>query len=158
MAIAPNEFETLRADRLSENSPESEIDNEWLRGKTKFLEEYIRGQKLVAGVADANPIAPDFGLVDAVPSFGALTDIVVGQTLKITSGKAEEKRFKITNVDIPNDEIECTENLFDEGVRSGDTYVVIFSTPQEQDEGHNHDGVDSVLIPQPNLGILFLFG
>ncbi len=158
MATAPNEFETLRAGRLIENSPESKIDNEWLIGKIKFLEEYIRAEKIVAGAADANPIAPDFGLVDATPTFGVLTDIVVGQTLKITSGKAEEKRFKITNIDIPNDEIECVENLFNEGVRSGDTYVIIFSTPQEQDEGHNHDGIDSVLIPQPDLGILFLFG
>jgi len=158
MATAPNEKDTLRNGQLLANRPDSEINNQWIRDKIRFLSNYVRAQRIVGGVADADPIAPDFGLVDAGPTTGALTDIIVGQTLEMTAGRAAKRRFKITAVDIPNDEIETAVNLFDNGVRSGDRYIVIFSTPDSEDKSHSHDGIDSVNIVQPNLAGVFLFG
>ena len=155
-----NDIEHQRDARLGPNKPDSEGIQQNLRDIIIYLTDLIRAQKIVFGTADSNPPSTTPSqLTDAAPTTGALTDIVIGQTLEIvTSDRAEQKRFTITAVNLGSDEIEVAENLFLAGVRSGDEYRVIFNVPTADDKGHCHDGIDSEFIPKPNLAAMYAFG
>lgn len=152
-----NDNEMLREKRLNPDRPDSENVQEWWRDTIIFLSDYVRSQKIVSGTADSNPpSSTPSQLIDAAPDTGSLSDIVIGQTLEITSSdRAEQKRFVITDVDTGLDEIEVAEDLFVAGVRSGDSYRVIFSPPLTDNKAHCHDGIDSIFIPKPNFAIMY---
>jgi len=155
--MASNDVNRLRESQLFPERPDSEINNQRMWDRIEFLENYIRAQKIVEGAADSDPpnTAPST-LTDAAPTTGAFTDIVVGQTLEIsTSDRALNKRFVITDVLTGPDRIEVAENLFAAGVRSGDIYRVMYSLPSLENAGHIHDGIDSTLVPIANLAIIY---
>lgn len=64
-----------------------------------------------------------------------------GRTLLITSGTAENTTYTID--DTTTTTLVCTgDNLYSAGVRSGDTYKVLYDVKVNTD-GHNHDGINS---------------
>ena len=66
-----------------------------------------------------------------------------GRTLLITSGLAKGQMYTIDDTDDANDRLVCTgDNLYADGVRSGDTYLILYDVKNNTD-GHDHDGVNS---------------
>lgn len=96
------------------------------------------GRGLLVGVVDADP--PDQAnsyIEDADPTVGSINraDKFNGLTLLMLDGDAEGNLYKITDTDATNKRIVVAENLYDEGVREGDSYQVL---------GHRHDEIDSL--------------
>ncbi|MBW2030736.1 MAG: hypothetical protein JRJ31_16865 [Deltaproteobacteria bacterium] len=72
-----------------------------------------------------------------------------GRTLLIISGAAKGNMYTIDDTDDANDRLVCTgDNLYADGVRSGDSYRILFDV-KNNIWGHDHDGVNSreVVLP-----------
>lgn len=66
-----------------------------------------------------------------------------GRTLLITSGSAIGNTYTIDDTVAASDRLACTgDNLYADGVRSGDAYLILFDLKSNQD-GHDHDGINS---------------
>jgi len=64
-----------------------------------------------------------------------------GRTLLITSGLARGNFYTVHDTTATT--VECTgNNLYSDGVRSGDSYVILFDLKGNAD-GHDHDGINS---------------
>jgi len=94
----------------------------------------------VTGSATEDPPNDTTGvLTDSARSWDV--DVHNGRTLVITSGLAAG--FCYTIDDTTATTLVCTgDNLYADGVRSGDTYM-IFHDIKNNADGHNHDGVNS---------------
>jgi len=78
-----------------------------------------------------------------------------GHTLLITSGSAKGNMYTIDDTDDANDRLVCTgDNLYADGVRSGDSYKILYDIKANTD-GHNHDGVNSpsVVLPDGTVSV-----
>jgi len=84
--------------------------------------------EIVVGDVDSDPNnnAPSF-LVDANPLTGNISDVSAGNFIQMIEGLADGKQFTITSVQIDNNRYKVAENLFSEGVRSGDRYRIVDS-------------------------------
>lgn len=75
------------------------------------------------------------------------TDEHNGRTLLITSGSAKGKMFTIDDTTATT--LVCTgDNLYNAGVRSGDTYKILYDLKVNTD-GHDHDGINSAQAVMP---------
>lgn len=93
-----------------------------------------------SGSATSNPPNDTTGvLTDTGASYD--TDEHNGRTLLITSGSAIGNKYTIDDTTATT--IVCTgDNLYSDGVRSGDTYKVLYDAMSNSD-GHDHDGINS---------------
>lgn len=72
-----------------------------------------------------------------------------GRTLLITSGNAIGNTYTIDDTIDAGDYLACAgDNLYADGVRSGDSYKILYDIKVNTD-GHNHDGINSSI---PALG------
>lgn len=79
---------------------------------------------------------------------GWTNDLHNGRTLLITSGAAKGNMYTIDDTVDASDRLDCTgDNLYADGVRSGDSYKILYDLLVNTD-GHDHDGVNS---PAPVL-------
>lgn len=94
----------------------------------------------VSGAADSDPPNDTTGvLTDASPGFSV--DEHNGRTLLIRSGLAAGNFYTID--DTTTTTVICTgDNLYADGVRAGDTYIIFYDLKNNAD-GHNHDNVNS---------------
>lgn len=66
-----------------------------------------------------------------------------GRTLVITSGAAKGNTYTIDDTVASVHRLACTgDNLYADGVRSGDSYIILYDTKVNAD-GHDHDGINS---------------
>lgn len=66
-----------------------------------------------------------------------------GRTLLITSGAAKGNTYTIDDTVDVSDRLDCTgDNLYADGVRSGDSYIILYDVKVNAD-GHDHDGINS---------------
>ena len=95
-----------------------------------------------ASTCTADPSNDALGyFYDTVPAW--TDDLHNGRTLLIKSGAAIGNMYTIDNTDDANDRLDCTgDNLYADGVRSGDSYLILYDIKNNQD-GHDHDGVNS---------------
>lgn len=74
---------------------------------------------------------------------GFVDDEHNGRTLVITSGSAKGNFYTIDDTVAASDYVACTDdNLYADGVRSGDDYIILYDLKANTD-GHDHDGVNS---------------
>lgn len=77
---------------------------------------------------------------------GWTDDLHNGRTLLILSGTAIGNMYTIDDTVAASNRIACTgDNLYADGVRSGDSYIILFDVKVNAD-GHDHDGVNSKYI------------
>jgi hypothetical protein len=70
-------------------------------------------------------------------------DLHNGRTLLITSGAAKGNMYVIDDTVNGSDRLDCTgDNLYADGVRSGDSYKILYDLKVNTD-GHDHDGINS---------------
>lgn len=102
----------------------------------------------VSGTATANPSNDANGYFYDTAG-GWTNDLHNGRTLLITSGLAKGNMYTIDDTVDASDRLDCTgDNLYADGVRSGDAYKILFDLKVNTD-GHDHDGVNSKI---PLLG------
>lgn len=94
----------------------------------------------VSGSATSDPPNDTTGvLTDTAQSFTA--DSHNGKTLVMTSGLAKGNAYTIDDTTATT--LVCTgDNLYADGVRSGDSYLVLYDVKTNTD-GHDHNGVNS---------------
>jgi len=104
-----------------------------------------------SGTATSDPGDNTSGiLVDTGANYG--TDVHNGRVLLITSGLAIGNMYQIDDTSANN--INCDgDNLYADGVRSGDSYRVLYNV-KDTTGGHTHNGIDSAftILRQLNLG------
>jgi len=73
-----------------------------------------------------------------------------GRTLLMTSGNAIGNFYTIDDTEAANNRVECAgDNLYADGVRSGDTYLIFYDLTH--DGAHDHDGINSAAIDLHHL-------
>lgn len=79
-----------------------------------------------------------------------------GRTLLFTDGNAMGKLFTIDDTQAANDAVYATgDNLYTAGARSGDAYLILYDQ-LVNDDGHDHDGVNSARANLPDGTVQFL--
>ncbi len=74
---------------------------------------------------------------------GWINDQHNGRTLLILSGLAKGNLYTIDDTVNASDRLDCTgDNLYADGVRSGDSYVILYDI-LSRNEGHDHDAINS---------------
>ena len=93
----------------------------------------------VTGTLTSNPPNDSTGVATDTGNFS--TDLHNGRTLLITSGLAIGNLYTID--DTTTNTVVCTgDNLYADGVRSADTYKILYDLKVNTD-GHNHNGINS---------------
>jgi hypothetical protein len=101
----------------------------------------------ISGTATADPSNDANGYFYDTASAWT-NDLHNGRTLLITSGSAKGNMYTIDDTVDSTGRLDCTgDNLYADGVRSGDSYKILYDLLVNTD-GHDHDGVNS---PAPVL-------
>lgn len=153
--MAFTEYENIKRVRTEASKAISENLLRDIRDKSQFVEALIRTDKLVESSVSAFP--DDFTITPTSPSFGDFDDVLVCHALVFTSGKQKNRRIHvIAKTTGATPDLTFNENLNSLGVLIGDTFKVIYCTPDSH-LGHTHNGLDSENIPSASLAIILTF-
>jgi len=130
---------TILATETDYDSPGSEELVSQIRENIEAL--FLLLLKVEAGSATSDPSNDSNGYFYDTAA-GWTDDEHNGRTLLITSGTAIGNTYTIDDTVAASDRIACTgDNLYSDGVRSGDTYIILYDLTNTA--GHDHDGVNS---------------
>jgi len=138
------DLSALRAILTTETDADSPINEELMSQIRENLEAILilLASTGITGSATSDPPNDTTGyLTDTASTWS--NDDHNGRTLLITSGLAKGNMYTIDDTDDANNRLVCTgDNLYADGVRSGDTYLILYDVKNNTD-GHDHDGVNS---------------
>jgi hypothetical protein len=99
---------------------------------------------VASGTATSDPPNDTTGwFIDTAAGFA--DDEHNGRTLLITSGTAKGNFYTIDDTEAANNRVECAgDNLYSDGVRSGDSYIILYDLTNSA--GHDHNGTNSKAI------------
>lgn len=141
---------TLLETETDADSPASEELMSQIRENIEAL--FLLLFKAASGTATSDPPNDSTGyFYDTAANFE--DDEHNGRTLLITSGTAKGNIYTIDDTVAASDRVECTgDNLYADGVRSGDSYIILYDLTNTS--GHDHDGVNSsrVVLPPEAAG------
>jgi len=134
------------------DSPDNETTYKAMREMIEILFQLMLDTG-VSGTATSDPPDDTTGyFYDTNESW--TDDLHNGRTLVICSGNAKGNFYTIDDTDDANARLVCTgDNLYSDGVRSGDDYKILYDIKTNTD-GHNHDGINSptATIQAPTAG------
>jgi len=138
------DLSALRAILTTETDADSPINEELMSQIRENLEAILilLASTGITGSATSDPPNDTTGyLTDTASSWS--NDDHNGRTLLLTSGLAKGNMYTIDDTDDANNRLVCTgDNLYADGVRSGDTYLILYDVKNNAD-GHDHDGINS---------------
>jgi len=134
----------LRAILTTETDADSPLSEELMSQIRENLEALLilLAGTNITGSATANPPNNTTGYLTDYASAWT-DDLHNGRTLLMTSGLAIGNMYTIDDTVASADRLVCTgDNLYADGVRYGDTYLILYDVKSNLD-GHDHDGVNS---------------
>jgi hypothetical protein len=135
------DLRTLLDTETDNDSPGSEELISQIRENIEALFMLILGTG-VSGTATANPSNDTNGFFYDTASTWT-DDQHNGRTLLIKSGAAKGNTYTIDDTVDSSGRLACTgDNLYADGVRSGDTYIILYDIKNNAD-GHDHDNINS---------------
>jgi len=132
---------TILDSETDDNSPLSEELMSQIRENIEAIIQLAFG-RVASGTLTSDPPNNTTGwAIDTGAGF--TNDEHNGRTLLFTSGDAEGNMYTIDDTEASNNRVECADdNLYADGVRSGDAYLILYDLLANTD-GHDHDGVNS---------------
>jgi len=134
----------LRAILDTETDTDSPLSEELMSQMRENLEALLilLAGTNITGSATSNPPNDTTGwLTDTASAW--TDDLHNGRTLLMTSGLAIGNMYTIDDTVASTDRLVCTgDNLYSDGVRSGDTYLILYDVKANL-TGHDHDGINS---------------
>ena len=138
------DFTVIKDARSDADSPTTEELWQDTISNTNHNNALVRsdGTAIYIGAIDSDPTnATSSDVIDAGPTGGAIANVLVNMTYEVTNGTALGTRVTINQKGSGSSRLTVSTNLFSAGMRSGDTYAVIYGIAT--DRAHDHDGVNS---------------
>lgn len=145
-------YTRIKDTRTDPDSPITEALMQDLTSNDAFNNGLIRsnGTALYTGTVDSDPTsAATSKAIDAGPSGGAIGNVLSGMIYEVTSGNALGVMGTINAIVAGSNRVSVNTNLYSQGMRSGDSYRVIYGNAT--DLAHKHTGTDGPLIPQSSI-------
>ena len=122
------------------DSPDNETTYPAIRQMIEMLFTLCFGEAVGSLTSDPPDDATGY-LIDTAGGF--TTDEHNGRTALFTSGDGKGLFYTIDDTVAASNRCECTgDNLYADGIRSGDDYVILYDIKNNAD-GHDHDGINS---------------
>lgn len=135
------DLRTLLDTETDHDSPGSEELVSQIRENIEALFMLVLGTG-TSGTATSDPINSTAGYFYDTAG-GYADDEHNGRTLVILSGSAKGNSYTIDDTVASVHRLACTgDNLYADGVRSGDSYIILYDVKVNTD-GHDHDGINS---------------
>ena len=139
-------YTRIKDTRTDADSPVTEQLMQDMTSNDAFNNALVRsnGTAIYTGAIDSDPTnATTSKVIDAGPTGGAIGNVLATMIYEVTSGSAIGVMGTINAIGAGSSRLSVNTNLYSQGMRSGDTYRVIYGNAA--DLAHTHSGIDSPL-------------